>query len=484
MKVGRKGTIAVIGLLVLASACTTQNEETAPTTPTTPTAITEQSVEVVDTASSPTVAATTPDSGSVAPDVTVSPTVEPTEPGLSADNGNAASTTGITAESINIAYLGVDFSTLEGTGLVPELGDQQKQVQGLVDEINANGGIAGRQINLYFKLLDLLNSGPDIIQAECIAATQEFEAAIVVLPPAAARDMARCTAVTNETLTMQTTAFDASMFVEAQGRLFASGGMNTNRQFRAWAKTMSDLGYLDGKTIGIVVGDRPVEFTNAVNDTLVPELEALGHAPVEVITLPCSSSSCEQYDVAATKMQEAGVDTVFLQLANTLGPGFVQAADDIDYHPQWLLEGNQVTDTVLSFYESVNDSLAGAIGVGFSFALAEDINPLAVECNNVVTERSGESYESGSDAFGFTANICTAFTLLQTAGETLVDQPLDQGTLIAAIEGVGVVVNGNGPPGSLSSTKHDGSDYLYLCDFDVATGKCVRRSDPPFKVPA
>ena len=69
---------------------------------------------------------------------------------------------------------------------MPDLGDQQKQVQSFVDDINANGGINGRKINLHFKLLDVLSGGADAIQAACIEATQEFKAAVVILPPAAA----------------------------------------------------------------------------------------------------------------------------------------------------------------------------------------------------------------------------------------------------------------------------------------------------------
>src|SRR3954468_2771697 len=155
--------------------------------------------------------------------------------GFAAAQNTASSTTGITDGQINIAFIGVDFSALAATGLVPDLGDQQKQVKAIVDEINANGGISGRMINLHFKLLDVLSGGADAIQAACIEATQEFKAAVVVLPPAAARDLARCTAVTNKTLTISATAFDQALFEESQGRMFSPGGMSIDRQFRAWA---------------------------------------------------------------------------------------------------------------------------------------------------------------------------------------------------------------------------------------------------------
>ncbi|MCU1365803.1 MAG: hypothetical protein JWN39_1442 [Ilumatobacteraceae bacterium] len=497
----------LIGLVGMAVACTSQTDTassttaaattTQPASSAAPSPSTDGSgagstvpgsaapdASAVDTAGTGSSSPDTASTGSSAP--VTSDTTAPATPGLAADDDSAGSTTGITDDAINVAYLGVDFSALNGTGLVPDLGDQQKQVQSFVDEINANGGIAGRQINLHFKLLDVLGSGPDVIQAECIAATQEFKAAIIVLPPAAARDMARCTAVTNKTLTLETTAFDDALYSESQGRLISTGGMTIDRQFRAWADKMDELGYLDGKTIGIVVGDQPAEFSNAVNTALVPELEKLGHAAAQVITLPCAAgtTSCEQYDVAATKLQQSGVDTVFMELANTFGTGLIQAASDIDYQPKWFLEGNQTTETVLKFLDSVKASLDGSVGVGFAFNLPGDINQGATDCNKVVSDRSGETYAPGSDAFGFVSNVCGAFQTLQLAGKDLVGKPLDQGTLIAAIEGLGTVHYGIGPDGTLSPTKHDAGDYLFLCDYQAATGTCVRRSDPPFKVPA
>ncbi|MCU1399702.1 MAG: hypothetical protein JWN62_2811 [Acidimicrobiales bacterium] len=507
MRIGRAGTALLIGLAGMAVACTSQADRASSTTSAASTTLPVSSSasspsrdgsgagsSVPESAAPDSSVADTAGTSSSSPDTAAtvssapvtSDSTAPAVPGLAADNDNAGSSTGITDDSINVAYIGADFSALAGTGLVPDLGDQQKQVQSFVDEINANGGIAGRQIKIHFKLISILAGGPDVIQAECIAATQEFQAAVVVLAPAAARDMARCTSVTNKTLTLETTAFDDALYSESQGRLISTGGMTVDRQFRAWADKMSELGYLDGKTIGVVVGDQPAEFSNAVNSALVPELEKLGHPAAQVITLPCTSSqtACEQYDVAATKLQESGVDTVFMELANTFGTGLIQAASDIDYQPKWFLEGNQVTDTVLKFLDSVKASLDGSVGVGFSFNIPTDINQGATDCNKIVSDRSGETDAPGSDAFGFVSNVCGAFQTLQLAGKQLVGKPLDQGTLIAAIEGLGTIHYGIGPDGSLSATKHDAGDYLFLCDYQAATGTCVRRSEPPFKVPA
>lgn len=404
--------------------------------------------------------------------------------GLAANNDSASSTVGITATTINVAFIGVDFSSLASTGLVPVLGNQQKQVQSFVDDINANGGIDGRKINLHFKLLTALSTADDV-QADCIEATQQFKAAVVILPPAAARDLASCTAVTNKTLTIYATGMDAGLYTQSQGRLFTPGGMSIDRQFRGWADEINQLGLLTGKTVGVVDGDQPQEFLNGINNALLPELGKLGHKPVQVVTLPCTSSltSCQQYDAAAQKLKDSGADTVFMTLANTYGSGFVQAAANIGYHPKYLLEGNQATNTVLKFFKSVKSDLAGALGVGFGFALPSEITANATHCNQVVTDRSGEVYQSGSDAFGFTSVVCNEFSIVKLAADRVGTGPLTQGALISGIEGLGTIQLGVGPDGTLSPTKHDGLNSMYLCDVDPVADTCVRRPDAPFRIP-
>src|SRR4051794_30331727 len=407
--------------------------------------------------------------------------------GLAAGNEAASSTTGISDSELNVAFIGVDFSALASTGLVPELGDQQKQVQSIVDDLNAKGGIAGRKISLHFKLLDLLSGGPDAIQAACIEATQEFKAAVVILPPAAARDLARCTSVTNQTLTLYATGMDDGLYKESEGRLFTPGGMTINRQFRGWADQMNQQKLLDGKTVGVVTGDVPQEFLSGVNDALVPELEKIGHKAAQVVTLPCptggTATACEQYDAAAQKLKDAGVDTVFMTLANTFGTGLITASSNIGYHPKWLFEGNQTTDTVLKFFESVKGDIGGAVGMGFAFALPSEIPEQAKQCNQTIAERSGEKYAEGSDAFGFASVVCNEFLILQQGGDKADKANLTQGSLINAIEGLGSVTLSVGPAGTLSPTKHDGLDSMYLCDVSADTGKCVRRSDAPVRIP-
>lgn len=412
-------------------------------------------------------------------------TSDPDDAGGAAADDTGGSTTGLTDDTISIGYIGADFGALAQAGLAPDLGDQPKIIQAVVDEINEGGGIAGRQIDLRLTLVDGA-AGDEAGQAACLEMTQDFEAFAVIVAPAIGRETARCTAVTNGTLTLGATGFDQAVYDEAEGRLFTAGSdtsMSTTRQYRGWGRIMHEQGLLEGRTIGVVTDEQSPEFVAAAEEGLIPTLEDLGYEALH-ITLPCPEGDfdCDQQEAAVQQMKDAGVDFVFMAAANLVGPTFVQAADNLGFAPQWAANGNQVTDTVADFFESVKGAWDGAIGTSTVFALDEDLTPAAHECNQVVEARSGEVYAPGSDAFGFAAVNCLLFRALEAAGQSVEPADLDQARMIAALEGLGEIGLNAGPPGSLGPDKHDAGDHLFLADYRADVGEFVQREGDPVEV--
>jgi ABC-type branched-subunit amino acid transport system substrate-binding protein len=412
-------------------------------------------------------------------------TSDPDEGGGGAGTG-AGSTTGLTDDTIRVGFIGADFGPLAEAGLAPDLGDQPKIVEAVVDQINGDGGIGGRQVEVRVTLIDG-TGGPAVGQAACLEMTQDFGAFAVVVAPAVARDVARCTSVTNETLTLTATGLDDAMYDEADGRLFSAGSgtsMSTTRQYEGWAQIMHDEGVLDGATIGVVTAEQSPEFVAAAADGLVPTLEDLGHEVAVEVTLPCPEGDvdCDQHEAAVQQMKDGDVDFVFMAAANLTGPTFVQAAQNLDFTPQWAANGNQVTDTVSQFFESVAQPWDGAVGTSTVFALEDDLTDAAHDCNDVIEAGSGEAYEPGSDAFGFAAVNCLLFRLLDQAGDDIEPGDLDQATMIEAIEGLGEVELNAGPPGSLSADKHDAGDHLFLADYRADEGVFVQRDGDPVAI--
>jgi ABC-type branched-subunit amino acid transport system substrate-binding protein len=397
----------------------------------------------------------------------------------------STSTEGLTEDTIRIGVIGADFGQLSQIGLAPDLGNQEVTVQAFVDEINENGGIGGRQIELRQTLIDGAGGGEGA-QAACVEMTEDFGAFAVIVAPAVPRDVARCTAVTGQTLTIAATGFDRALYDEARGLLFSAGSntsMSTDRQYAGWAQMMHDEGALDGRTIGVVTAENGPEFVAAAEDALIPTLEDLGYEVAANVVLPCPEldPDCEQHEAAVQQLKDANVDFVFMAAANIAGPTLVQAAQNLEFAPTWAANGNQVTDTVSQFFDSVSAAWDGAIGTSTVFALPEDITPGATECNEIVAARSDEQYEAGSDAFGFTATTCLLFRVLENAAGS-VDGDLDQATMVEALEGLGEVELNAGPAGSLSADKHDAGDYLFLCDYQAAARECVERPDEPVEI--
>ena len=401
-------------------------------------------------------------------------------------SGSGGSTKGLTDDTIKIGFIGADFGPLAEAGLAPDLGDQPTIVQAVVDAINNEGGIGGRKIEVRVKLVDG-TAGPEAGQAACLEMTQDFGAFAVIIAPAVGRDTARCVAVTNNTLALGATGFDAGVYEEAEGRLFTAGSdtsMSTDRQYEGWAQLMDDEGVLDGKTIGVVSAEQSPEFTAAVKNGLIPKLEELGHEVAVNVTLPCpeGDTDCDQHEAAVQQMKDDGVDFVFMAAPNLSGPTFLTAAENLDFAPQWAANGNQVTDTVSKFFESVKGAWDGAIGTSTVFAEPEDLTDGARLCNEIVQAGGGEDYEPGSDAFGFAAVNCLLLQLLQTAGDEVDQADLNQTSMIEAIEGLGSIELNAGPEGSLSADKHDAGDYLFLADYDADAGEFVQRPDEPVKI--
>ena len=412
-------------------------------------------------------------------------TSDPDEP-AGGETTSGGTTTGLTDDTIRIGFIGADFGPLAEAGLAPDLGDQPKIIQAVVDQINEDGGIGGRQIEARITLVDG-TAGAEAGQAACLEMTQDFGAFAVVIAPAVVRDVVRCTAVTNETLTLTSTGLDQGMYEEAEGRLFTAGSgtsMSTTRQYAGWAQILHDEGVLEGRTLGVVTAEDSPEFVSAAEEGLIPTLEGLGYDTPLHVTLPCPEldTDCDQHEAAVQQLKGAGVDFVFMAAANLTGPTFVGAAQNLDFAPQWAANGNQVTDTVSQFFESVKAAWDGTIGTSTVFALEEDLTDAAYDCNETVEALSGEVYEPGSDAFGFAAVNCLVFRLLDQAGDEVEPGDLDQATMIAAIEDQGEVELNAGPPGTLSPDKHDAGDHLFLADYRAEAGEFVQRDGEPVEV--
>src|SRR5207342_1881745 len=66
---------------------------------------------------------------------------------------NVGNTVGLTDTTIKISMISADLALLTEQNLAPEIGNAAATMKAVVADINANGGIAGRQVELVSHVL-------------------------------------------------------------------------------------------------------------------------------------------------------------------------------------------------------------------------------------------------------------------------------------------------------------------------------------------
>jgi ABC-type branched-subunit amino acid transport system substrate-binding protein len=397
--------------------------------------------------------------------------------------GSGSNTTGVSKDAVNLALVAVDLSTLAEQKLAPDLGDPAKVVQTTVDQINAEGGAGGRKINLTTHVLPFSLS-PEAGRAGCLQATEEDKAFAVIIAPAIFVDVIRCLAVQHRTITLGTESYADSLYAAAGGRLFAGGSnisISANRAAIGFVQQLDRTGAFDGKTVGLIeAGD--TSQPAVMDDSLKPALKQAGVKLTAEATLPLAEGDqdCTQQDIGIQKMKDADVDLVLLAAPNLCGASAVAAAEKAEYKAQWATYGNNVTNTVASFFSPSKATYNGAIGVSSLFN-TEPASEEAKACLDMLTDKAGLDYPPGSDRAGFGAILCMQTQLIAKAlGEVKGD--LDQASMIAAMEGLDSIPSNTGPAGSWSKEQHGSGGWVSMTEYDAAEGKFVPTDPTPRRV--
>jgi ABC-type branched-subunit amino acid transport system substrate-binding protein len=380
-------------------------------------------------------------------------------------------TVGITGDTIKISLIYSDLSVLSEQNLAPEIGDAKEQAEAIVADINENGGIAGRKVQLVSHVLAGAEAilSPEAGRTACTQATEDDKPFAVILTAAISADVVRCTAVEHDFLTITMDSWTNAFYDDAEGRLFSVAthtSIGREREYAAWPKALDAVDALDGKTIGIITAatGNNVE-KDSVDGGLKPSLEELGYDVAAEFELPCpeGSQTCAQHDAAIQKMKDAGVDFVFLVAQTLVGSATVQSAQKLGFEPQWAVIGNNVTDTVARFYTNAKDNYDGAWGLDTVFP---DPSEEADDCNATAVAGGAEEFPEGSDGYGFTAVTCMQLRTLFDAIESI-DGEISQEAAIEALENMGTVPMSAGPDGSLSPGKHDAGDAVFLSRYSA-----------------
>ncbi len=358
-------------------------------------------------------------------------------------------------------------------------------MQATVDEINAKGGVAGGR-KLVVTMHSIPNAPvatPAVLQRTCVQATEEDKPLAVIIGAAVVSPVVECVAIADQQLAITMDSWRKEVYDNSDGRVFSVGtpmSVSIERVDGALPTLLGPTHALEGKTIGILNQDLPAD-RGAAATALKGALDKahIKLAAEATVPYPEGGLTCSQPDVAIQKMKDADVNFVFLLAQALCAAAVVKAAQDANYKPEWATLGNNVTDTVSQFMAPAKETFDGAWGVGTVFPTA---TKAAYDCASIIKRRVGLAAVPGQDAWGFAALACVQ---VQTLADALnqAKEPLTQASVIDAFQAMKSVPMIVGPPGSMSATKHDAGDYVFLEKFSAAKGKFVPYDVTPMRVP-
>jgi hypothetical protein len=385
-----------------------------------------------------------------------------------ADNDFAGAAPGVTDDTVKIGVTYPDTAALAAVGLDYDLGDYEAVYQALADNINADGGIHGRQVELVVTPFDPTTTTPG--EAECVELTEDEDVFLVtglflgdgVLCPLEAHT---------------TAAVGGAMTPERRDRALApwlSWLPDEDRPAEVVA-TLAEEGDLDG-TVGVYAA---VTDQATLEDVVVPELEASNVDVVEtgINDAPPNDTTAIENSVRliAERFEAAGVEQVVLVGASAAN-WLTVMADDPSYRPQLVFLDVTAADAFVSSAATTDTSiLEGSVaGGGYGPDQANYDEAEMQECLAILEEAgidtpapedldpddpSNQQYQA---SFLGCADMFLIRAWLDAAGENL-----DYGTLQAAIDGLEIVLPGDPSQRTYGpGTAGDGNPTAYLYTWD------------------
>jgi hypothetical protein len=259
------------------------------------------------------------------------PTTEPLE--------LTATARGVSADTITVGYSYLDFDELVSKGFSSAgWGDQELELQSIVDAVNADGGINGRTIEVIYKPYSAL--GTESAEAVCLELTQDNEVFAVLggyLGPAEPANT--CIAGRGGTVLVGGVQ-SAERLAEVTAPWLAARVLRT-RQAEVLLELLGSEGMLDGAEVAVVAR---VDSADVLED-VVTSMEAAGVPPVETLQSEAAVGDIvaedNEWAILAERIRGSGANTVFL-IGNP-GAGIRNIASqglDVDI---WALDEESMT---------------------------------------------------------------------------------------------------------------------------------------------
>ena len=382
-----------------------------------------------------------------------------------------ASWKGVTEDTISVAVSLLDFDALKGMGLQDwGWGDQRLVWEFYVDQLNEQGGINGRQLDVY---LDFYNPALAVeAEASCLRMTEDREVFAVIGAFLGPAESATPCLTDQEDLVI----FGGTMTVElleGAEAVWVGPGAADRRRIPIFFELLDREGYLDGRRVAIVTG---TENESDTDNVIVPLLDDYG---VEIVSQSVNTVSTDDllaedqfWDVTSQVIEAADADVIIIN-GDTTGAIRGIGRNNLDQE-LWVIAAGQLTNLGTTVDRADAD---GAITLGGASAEEGWNEPRNAACRKEFTDAHPEievlgPLEVGADdekwgtAIGLACSWLAIFELVMTAA----GPELTPATITAAYEGLGDVELPGQFFGSLGPGKPDANDGFRLSAWDSTQG--------------
>lgn len=388
---------------------------------------------------------------------------------------------GVTADSVKVGITLVNFDLIKDLPDVSEVRLNQQQIyQAYIDNINANGGIAGKKIVPVYKLY--LPVGSAGLITVCTALTEDDNVfATIGTYYDTSGDAQLCMAKQHKRALL-TFDLNQGTLKAAPPGLIVTPGYTPERSVKIMLDLLQKEHKLDGKTVG-VMGN--ASSANVVNQTIVPELKKLGVKTGAVGILSISDTDTttaqSQLDSLIERWKTENVDTIFISSKEAAALRFVQKLRK--ELPNVQLLGDDAT-VLTNAQGAVLDKLKPNPYEGIIVAAGPthkeyENGPNWKYCKDIYKKQTGKD-APGPDAvipykgsttktvgtYGTINDACQLLSMFQDIGNK-VGKWLNNDNWVNTVNNYGEIVNrGSGQYSSLHTGKYEAEDNWRLLAFD------------------
>lgn len=372
-----------------------------------------------------------------------------------------ASDVGITEDTIRIGAMTLDCPACAAFGLDMSGTPHPQIARAFVDEINDNGGVSGRQLELFAAGYDPVEdgvSGGGTQRAACIELTERRRVFAVVQGGITGNG---CIYTEHETPLVTGLDFDAEdpdTFNESSGRLWMSGA-SAGRILLDWARQLDGQQLLTPSTRWGLVTDDVAE--PRVRQHLLAELERLGYAPTHVTVVSGTDVSGAAVKIAQEVpiMRSKDVTHVLIATGFIGAQMWVNEAQRNGWRPQYI---------VSDFPSAADDFSGGSINNqgGWEGAIAVSsameitgldqwrAHPVSGPCIEVFERRTGRT--PATNDIGWINQYCVHLLHIFVPAMSRAGPNPTRESLVQALAGLGEF-----PMAALGNTGSFGGAYAF-----------------------